>query len=70
MNISQWSDFLNPKSKLDAETFVHNNLYRLIQLFNVDDELSIEEKEESLIKYLTKYPDQIKSLNLIFPNRI
>jgi len=68
MEISNWSTF-NQKSKLDAESFVKNNLFRLIQLFNIEDDFSIEEKEEILIKYLTKFPDQIKSLNLSFPNR-
>ncbi len=70
MGISDWNNFdYNIKSKIDAESFVKNNLFRLIQLFNIEDDISIEEKEEILIEYLTKYPDQIKSLNLVFPNK-
>ncbi len=65
MEVSDWSSF-NPKSKLDAESFVKNNLFRLIQLFNIEDDYSTEEKEEILIKYLTRFPDQIRSLNLLF----
>ncbi len=68
MEVSDWSSF-NPKSKLDAESFVKNNLFRLIQLFNIEDDYSTEEKEEILIKYLTRFPDQIRSLNLLFLDR-
>ncbi len=69
MGLSSWSDFMNPKSKLDAESFVRSNLFRLSQLFNMEEDLTTEEKEEILIKYLTKFPDQIKSLNLQFPEK-
>ena len=66
--IENWSNF-NIKNKLTAEDFVKNNLKRLIQLFNIEDDLTIEEKESILIEYLTKYPDQIKNLSFRFPQQ-
>jgi hypothetical protein len=68
MGISNFSNF-SPKSKLDAESFVKSNLTRLAQLFNIEDDTTMEEKEKILIDYLSKYPDQIKSLSLQFPNK-
>lgn len=68
MEISNWSEF-NPKNKLDAESFVKSNLTRLSQLFNIEDDISMEEKEQILIEYLTRFPDQIRSLSLRFPDK-
>ena len=54
----------NQKNKLNAKEFVQENLFRLIQFFNIDENLSTEEKEQILIDYFTKYPDQITSINV------
>jgi len=52
----------NPKTQLDAEGFVDNNLLRLFQLYNLgdQDEMSDAEKRDALVKYFSKHPDQIQ----------
>jgi len=60
--IDDWSLY-NQKNKLNAKDYVSGNLLRLVPLFKFDDECSDEEKEQLLIDYFTKYPDQIKSLS-------
>lgn len=60
--IDDWSLY-NQKNKLKAKDYVSSNLFRLISLFKFDDECSDEEKEQLLVDYFTKYPDQIKSLS-------
>lgn len=64
--ILDWNNW-NPKVDFEVRGWVKNNLWRLIQLINIDSDLSIEEKEEILVNYFTKYPDQIPKLNLQFP---
>lgn len=54
----------NQKNKMNAKEFVQSNLFRLIQFFNIDENLTTEEKEQILIDYFTKYPDQITSINV------
>lgn len=56
----------NAKTKLGAEAYVGANLYRLIQVFNMEDEddQTVEEKEKYLIEYFTRFPDQIRSVSL------
>jgi hypothetical protein len=54
----------NQKNKLNAKEFVQENLFRLIQFFNIEENLTTEEKEQILIDYFTKYPDQITSINI------
>ncbi len=60
--IDDWSLY-NQKNKLNAKDYVSSNLFRLVSLFKFDDECSDEEKEQLLVDYFTKYPDQIKSLS-------
>ena len=67
-NIEEYPDF-NPKNNLNSSSFVKDNLYRLSQLFDVDEDLTWDEKEKILINYITKHPESIKSFNLIFPQR-
>jgi len=64
--IKSWSDW-NPKIDFEVRGWVKNNLWRLIQLISVDSDLTIEEKEELLVDYFSRYPDQIPKLNLQFP---
>ena len=54
----------NQKHKLAARDYVEGNLFRLLQYFDFDDGLTIDEKETILIDYFTKYPDQIKFMTL------
>lgn len=67
-NIESYPEF-NPKNKLDSMSFVRNNFYRLSQLFDVDDDLSLEDKEKILVDYLNRYPESIKSISLSFPQK-
>jgi len=70
--IDDWSLY-NQKNKLNAKDYVSSNLLRLVSLFEFDDECSDEEKEQLLVDYFTKYPDQIKSLSVYTvgkPNQI
>ena len=60
--IDDWSLY-NQKNRLKAKEFVHDNLSRLIKFFNFDGESSEVDREQLLIDYFTKYPDQIKSIN-------
>ena len=60
--IDDWSLY-NQKNKLKAKDYVSSNLLRLVSLFKFEDECSGEEKEQLLVDYFTKYPDQIKSLS-------
>lgn len=55
----------NQKNGLAARDYVEGNLYRLLQYFELDDETSIEEKEQILIDYFTKYPDQIQYMSYV-----
>lgn len=55
----------NQKNKLSAKDYVEGNLYRLLQYFDFDDGSSIEEKEQMLIDYFTRYPDQIHYMTYV-----
>jgi hypothetical protein len=59
-------DNFNPKFRLDALTYVKNNLRRLIQLMgiNIDDYQSLDEIESLLIDHFTRFPDEITKVNL------
>ena len=61
--IDDW-DLYNQKNRLSAKDYVTDNLYRLIKFFNIEDDYTIEEQEQILIDYFTKYPDQIQSLTI------
>ena len=61
--IDDWSLY-NQKNLLKAKEFVNDNLFRLVQLFNIEDDVETEEKKQILIDYFTRYPDQIKSINV------
>jgi hypothetical protein len=64
-NLKCYSEF-NLKHKLISTDYVRNNIRQLIQLMNIEEEDydSIEDIENELIKYFTKFPDQITSLQL------
>ncbi len=66
--IENW-DIYNQKNILDARSYVSRNLYKLIQLFDIEEEFTIEEKEEILIDYITRFPDVVKRLQISFPER-
>lgn len=51
----------NLKYKLGAESYVDNNLRRLMQIFNMDEN---EDNRNELIEYFTRFPDQISKLNI------
>ena len=55
----------NKKNKLSAKDYVEGNLYRLLQFFEFDDDSSIEEKEQILIDYFTRFPDQIQYMTYV-----
>lgn len=55
----------NQKHKLSAKDYVEGNLYRLLQFFEFDDGCSIEEKEQILVDYFTKFPDQIQYMTYV-----
>jgi len=59
--IESYNDY-NPKNNLDAKDFVENNLLRLYQMYNLDDQddMSDDEKRGFLIEYFSKHPDEIK----------
>jgi hypothetical protein len=60
----EWGEYsANP----DIREWVQSNFWRLNQMMDIDDDLDLEEKEDILIKYFSKYPDQIKMLNIEFP---
>jgi len=61
--IDDW-DLYNQKHRLSAKDYVTDNLYRLIKFFNIEDDYTIEEQEQILIDYFTKYPDQIQFLSI------
>jgi len=61
--IDDW-DLYNQKNRLSAKDYVTDNLYRFIKFFNIEDDYTIEEQEQILIDYFTKYPDQIQSLTI------
>ena len=52
----------NMKNKLDAESYVDNNILRLFQLYNLDDQddISSDEKRDHLVQYFTQHPEEIK----------
>lgn len=64
-NLKGFSEF-NLKHKLTAESYVENNLRQLIQIMNIEGEDydSIDEIKSDLIKYFTKFPDQITGYQL------
>jgi len=62
-HIDDWRLY-NQKHKLAAQDYVEGNLYRLLQYFDFDNDMTVEEKESSLIDYFTKYPDQIHFMTL------
>lgn len=59
----------NQKNRLSARDYVVGNLYRLLQYFEFDDETSIEEKEQILVDYFTRYPDQINYMTYVTVGR-
>ena len=59
----------NQKNGLAARDYVEGNLYRLLQYFELDDETSIEEKEQILVDYFTRYPDQINYMTYVTVGR-
>jgi hypothetical protein len=61
--LDDWSLY-NQKNILKAKEFVNDNLFRLISLFDFQEECSDDEKKQILIDYFTKYPDQIKSISV------
>jgi len=61
--IQDWSKY-NQDNVLKAKEYVQDNLFRLITFFNDEDGYTTEEKEQLLIDYFTKYPDQIKKINV------
>lgn len=62
-HLKDWRLF-NQKNLLNAKSYVKDNFLRLIQLFDLSDDYTIEEKEDILIEYFTKYPEQIKSISV------
>ena len=56
----------NPKTKLDAKTYVDINFNRLVQLMNIEIEDYEDEDEikNVLVEYFTRFPDRISSVNL------
>lgn len=64
-NLQGFSEF-NPKHKLTAQSYVKNNIRQLMQFMNIEEEdyESIDEIESDLIKYFTKYPDQMVNYQL------
>jgi hypothetical protein len=56
----------NQKNKLDAKSYVDNNIGVLIQLMNIEEEDydSIDDIKDVLIEYYTKHPDEISSVSL------
>lgn len=61
--IDDYGEF-NMKTKLDAKAYVEANIERLIQMYDMNDDSTIEEKQETLIKYFTRFPDQIRKISL------
>jgi len=59
----------NQKNKLSAKDYVEGNLYRLLQFFEFSDDTTIEEKEQILIDYFTKFPDQIQYMSYVTVGR-
>lgn len=64
-NIDGFSEF-NLKYKLNAESYVNNNIRQLIQFMNIeeDDYESLDDIKNDLIIYFTKYPEQISKYQL------
>jgi hypothetical protein len=64
-NLKGYSEF-NPKNELTARSYVDNNIRQLIQSMNIEEEdyESIEDIKSELIKYFTKFPDQISSFQI------
>lgn len=60
----EWSEY---PIRNEISSWVQSNFWRLDQMIDIDDDLTNEEKEDILIRYFSKYPDQIKTLNLEFP---
>jgi len=62
---SKW----NPKVNREVKEFVEDRKYNLPHLW--DDNLSEDENIDKMIKYFTKYPDEMKSIlngdNVILP---
>lgn len=61
-HLKDWRLF-NQKNLLSAKNYVKDNFLRLSQLFDLDD-YTDDEKENILIEYFTKYPDQIRSISV------
>lgn len=57
--LKEWSNW-NPKTNREVKEFVEDHKYNLPQLW--DDNLSEDENVEKMIKYFTKYPDEMKSI--------
>jgi len=54
----------NQKTKLDAESYVNNNIRQLIQIMNIDTERDLDDVKEELIEYFSRFPDQISQVSL------
>jgi len=61
--LQDYGDF-NPRTKLDAIEYVNNNYYALKQIMNLDNKMDEDELKEILIKYFSRFPDQISSISL------
>lgn len=59
MNYIEDYSIFNQKYRLDAKSYVEANLYKLMDLFNMEDYDDSDKASEVLIQYFTKYPDQI-----------
>ena len=57
--LKEWSNW-NPKVNKQVKEFVEDHKYNLPQLW--DDNLSEDENIDKMIKYFTKYPNEMKSI--------
>jgi hypothetical protein len=60
--IKDWRLF-NQKNLLNAKEYVKSNFLRLVKLFKLEN-YTYEDKENILIEYFTKYPEQIKNISV------
>ena len=57
--LKEWSNW-NTKINKQVKEFVEDHKYNLPQLW--DDNLSEDENVKKMVKYFTKYPDEMKSI--------
>lgn len=62
MGLDNFNTF-NNKNYLIAKDYVEGNFLRLVQHFKIED-LDEEQQKEELIKYFTRFPDQISRFNI------